>query len=299
MKVRNHWNRLGSRPAALALAAAALSLGLLAAPPALAAPSTAALTTTLANSDWGTAAPMRLKAGDTSLNDPECNVGTPGLLVHDDNEAPDDGYGFNPIAGAPSGYFDKFTPSNYPATFSTVCLSFVTRRDPAPTLPIELVVYADDGAGGAPGTELGRTPATANKIIFASGTGDIKQSFQAFDISSMNLSIASGSVYIGAEWDPTKPENDSIFLAADKSATTLSAGGWAHYGNDDVWEPIASAQSDDYKAMFIRALEGTDDPVVPPASEHVAAVPTLSQWTLIVLAGLLGAGSFVTLRRRG
>lgn len=294
MTTCNYRGFLAFRLPTSALAAAALSWGLLTAPPALAAPLTAALTTTLASSDSGAAAPLRLKAGDTSLNDPECNVGTPGLLVHDDDEAPDEGYGFLPAAGAPSGYFDKFTPGSYPATFSTVCLSFVTRRDDNPTLDIDLVVYADDGADHAPGTELGRIRATANKIFAMSGTTDFEQAFQAFDISPMNLHITSGSVYIGVEWDPTRSEADLIFLAVDESGTTPSAGGWVHYGGSDIWAPIGSPN---YKAMFIRASEGTDDPVVPPA--HIAAVPTLSQWTLIVLAGLLGAGSFVRLRWRG
>src|SRR5699024_3486486 len=88
-------------------------------------------------------------------NDPLCEVGTPGLVVHDGNGAPDNGYDWNDTAGTDPKYVDKFTPSSYPATYTTVCVSLLTNAG-VTSAPVVVVVFADDGPGGAPGTELGR-----------------------------------------------------------------------------------------------------------------------------------------------
>ncbi|HRO86767.1 MAG TPA: GEVED domain-containing protein [Chiayiivirga sp.] len=176
-------------------------------------------------------------------NDPLCDVGTPGLVVHDGNGAPDNGYGWNTTAGTDAKIVDKFTPSAYPASYSTVCVSLLTNAG-LTSAPVQVVVFADDGAGGAPGTELGRVSATANNI-----SSTLDQSFQAIDISGMGLNIASGSVYIGLEWNAETVSG--LYLASDET-TAVDAGGYSYSGG--AWGATADGFPN-YKSMFIRAIE--------------------------------------------
>lgn len=176
-------------------------------------------------------------------SDPLCQVGTPGLVVNDGNGSPDNGYGWNAAAGTDPKYVDKFTPSTYPATFTTVCISMLTNTG-LTSAPVKVVVFDDDGPGGAPGTELGRVNATANNI-----TAALEQNFQAIDISEMGLEITDGSVYIGLEWDATAVSG--LFIAADESSSA-NAGGYSYSSGE--WTPIIEG-FEDYKSMYVRAIE--------------------------------------------
>ena len=181
-------------------------------------------------------------------NDPLCEVGTPGLVVHDGNGAPDNGYGWNDIAGTDPKYVDKFTPSSYPATYTTVCVSLLTNAG-VTSAPVVVVVFADDGPGGAPGTELGRVNATANNI-----TSALAQSFQAIDISEMGLEITDGSVYIGLEWDATSIAG--LYIASDETSSA-NAGGYSYSSGE--WTPIIDG-FEEYKSLFVRAIEDQAGP---------------------------------------
>ena len=49
----------------------------------------------------------------------------PGIVIHDDGTI-ENGYSGNPVAGITQVRFvDKFTPTAYPASFSSVCLALV------------------------------------------------------------------------------------------------------------------------------------------------------------------------------
>ncbi|MEO7064095.1 MAG: GEVED domain-containing protein, partial [Dokdonella sp.] len=184
-------------------------------------------------------------------SDPACDTTVTGMISHDHGGVPENGYGWNASAGADARMADKFTPTAYPATFSTVCVSLLTNTG-LTAVPVKIIVYADDGTGGAPGTLLGSVDVTANNI----GTG-LVESFQAFDISSMNLSIASGSVYIGVQWDATASGTAGLFVGADE--TSASAGGYSYTTADGAWSPTEVGQVN-YKALYIRAVEGAGGP---------------------------------------
>src|SRR6266850_7464225 len=78
----------------------------------------------------------------------------PGIVIHDDGGI-ENGYSGNPGLVTEVRFVDKFTPSSYPASYSSVCLDFVILPGGPPTYPIDVVVFDDDGPGGAPGTLLG------------------------------------------------------------------------------------------------------------------------------------------------
>src|SRR4029077_16428342 len=67
----------------------------------------------------------------------------PGIIIHDDGGI-ENGYSGAPGLVTEVRFVDKFTPSSYPASFSSVCLDFVVLSGGPPTYPIDVVVYDDD-----------------------------------------------------------------------------------------------------------------------------------------------------------
>jgi hypothetical protein len=169
----------------------------------------------------------------------------PGIVIHDDGTV-ENGYGGGP--GITVIYADKFTPATYPDTYTSVCLAF-NRLCAGPTsYPIEIVVFDDDGPGGSPGTELGSMPVTITNIpIFPDPT----PAWNSFDISSLNIVVNDGSVYIGARW--SSDSLAEVYMSADENGPGSGGGYW--FSNiDNLWAPIQNVFPL-YRAMFVRAVE--------------------------------------------
>jgi hypothetical protein len=169
----------------------------------------------------------------------------PGIVIHDDGTV-ENGYGGGP--GITAIYADKFTPATYPSSYTSVCLAF-NRLCAGPTsYPIEIVVFDDDGPGGSPGTELGSIPVTITNIpIFPDPT----PVWNSFDISSLNIQVDSGSVYIGARW--SSDSLAQVYMSSDENGPGSGGGYW--FSNiDNVWAPIQNVFPL-YRAMFVRAVE--------------------------------------------
>jgi len=169
----------------------------------------------------------------------------PGIQIHDDGTV-ENGYSGGP--GIMAIFADKFTPAVYPSTYTSVCLAF-NRLCAGPTSQqIEIVVFDDDGPGGSPGTELGAMPVTITNIaIFPDAT----PAWNSFDISSLNILVSDGSVYIGSRW--TTPGLPQAYLSSDENGPGSGNGYWFDsIGN--VWAPIQSVFPL-YRAMFVRAVE--------------------------------------------
>ena len=198
----------------------------------------------------------------------------PGIIIHDDGGI-ENGYSGNPFLVSEVRFVDKFTPSSYPASFTSVCLDFVILSGGPATYPIDVVVFDDDGAGGSPGTLLGELNGqTATTHLFTGGGQ--APIWNSYDISSMGLNITSGSVYIGTRYVP--PINN-VFTSADESGSVGFAGGYWWNNFDGVWSQTQNAFPG-YHSMFIRAVQsggGTPTPTPTPT-----ATPTPGQ---IVLTG--------------
>src|SRR4029453_5433780 len=196
----------------------------------------------------------------------DCNA-EPGIIIHDDGLI-DNGYSGNPALVTEVRFVDKFTPTSYPATFSSVCIDFVTLSGGPPTYPVDIVVYDDDGAGGAPGTFLGSVnaqPATTH-VFVAGGT----PTWNSYNIAGLGLNITSGSVYIGARWMPPTPVN--VYISADQTGAVGFAGGYWWNNNDGVWATIQTAFAA-YHSCMIRAVQGPAGPT-PTASPSATSTPT-------------------------
>ncbi len=177
-----------------------------------------------------------------------CNT-EPGIVIHDDGTI-ENGYSGNPQAFITEVRFvDKFTPTAYPASFSSVCVALATQSGGHPSWPVNLVVYADDGPGGSPGRELGFMSVTGQNTVFPNPT----PGWNSYDISSMNLVINSGSVYIGVRWMTSSP---NVFMAGDESPDRPVgfAGGYWWNNVANAWATIASAFPN-YRSLFVRAVE--------------------------------------------
>ena len=220
----------------------------------------------------------------------DCN-NAPGIVIHDDGTI-ENGYSGSPGAGVTEVRFvDKFTPTSYPSTYSSVCLDFVTLAGGPPTYNVDIVVYDDDGAGGSPGTLLGSLnaqPATTH--IFSAGIMPI---WNSYNISGLGLNITSGSVYIGARWMPPTPTN--VYMSADESTShpVGFAGGYCWDNIDNAW---ATTQSffPAYRANMIRAVEGPAGPsptASPSPTATATATPCTGQYTVAQIGGSIVPGT--------
>ena len=218
----------------------------------------------------------------------DCNT-EPGIVIHDDGTI-ENGYSGNPAGGVTEVRFvDKFTPTSYPKTYSSVCLDFVTLAGGPPVYNVDIVVYDDDGAGGSPGTLLGSLnaqPATTH--IFAAGQMPI---WNSYNISGLGLNITSGSVYIGARWMPPAPTN--VYMSADQTGAVGFAGGYWWNNNANAWATIQTAFPA-YHACMIRPVEGPAGPTPtasPSATATATATPCTAQYTVAQIGGAIVPGT--------
>src|SRR6266481_7609769 len=170
----------------------------------------------------------------------------PGIVIHDDGTV-ETGYQSGP--GILGIFVDKFTPASHPSSYTSVCLAFMRLCGGPTSERVEVVVFDDDGPGGSPGTELGAMPITIGDIpIFPNPT----PAWNSFDISSLNVVVNDGSVYIGARWTPPN-FFDRTYLASDENGP--GAGDGYYFDNvSNVWTPIVNFFPQ-YRAMFVRAVE--------------------------------------------
>jgi hypothetical protein len=205
----------------------------------------------------------------------DCGPSVQGIIIDDDG-VPENG------ASAPveRAYVQRFTPSAYPATFTSVCVSYFRTRPPGPNVVanFEVVVFDATGENGAPGKELGAVAAT---------TTDIQEkpdaTFVNVDISALNLNIASGSVYIGVR----NTLAAGIWFAWDESLTTPLAPAYQIFQPGAPWTPPTDLFPA-FRSFLIRPVESgciapTDVPwlsVSPSSGTSVAGASSHAMITL-------------------
>lgn len=170
-----------------------------------------------------------------------------GGEIYDDGSA-ENGYSGNPALVSLFQGVQQFTPASFPWNYDSVCVCFTTTAAGGPNLDLEIEVLDDDGPGGGPGTSLGAVPASIAGIPLFPGT-----SFYQFDISSLNLSIAAGNVWIGPRWNPML--FPSRFVCADESAGTPLHPGFVNFNTGSGWQATQTVFPA-YRAKLVRALGG-------------------------------------------
>ncbi|ANB18646.1 S8 family serine peptidase [Dokdonella koreensis] len=174
----------------------------------------------------------------------DCN-NAPGLIRHDDGSV-ESGYGADPSLVQRITMVDYFVPRTYPTMLDAACIVFVSIGPSS--LDFDLVVYDDDGPGGSPGTELGSLALSATDLPIPPLPPALP--WKSFDLSSLNLRIFSGGVYIGVRWFATDPP---VTLGADTSAGQPANVGHGYKKFDQgAWESLVAAWPA-YRSLFIRA----------------------------------------------
>ena len=115
----------------------------------------------------------------------------------------------------------RFTPPQYPAALKVARFYFEPGEPDLDHEQFAVEVYDDDGAGGAPGTLLG------GGTLVASSWGWVN-----VDLSSLNITITSGSFYIAYKQLTEYPNCEA--LGADYNSP--DGRSWAGYGGE--WHPI-------------------------------------------------------------
>jgi len=199
----------------------------------------------------------RLAGGGAGPTDAGCAAGAPGLVVHDDGLV-DNGYNYAAPA-TDARFVAKFTPPAYPATFSRVCVSLFSDAG-VEALDYEILVYADDGPGGSPGTLLGAQPVAGGRVLQLLDL-PFTPRFESFDIADLGVNLESGSAYVGLRWNPSKDGAGEVYLSADESPATPAAAGYAA-ADGGAWTPLDQHHAA-YRALMIRATAGAGGPRAP------------------------------------
>jgi hypothetical protein len=204
--------------------------------------------------------------------------GVPGAVVHDDGTY-EIAYGGYWEDVSSMRFVDRFTPTFYPATYSSVCVS-ISKQEVGGTLDgfdFSIIAYADDGPDGTPGTPLGTLPvhvATLPDYVFGA-----QGEFITVDVTPLALDIAAGSVYLGAEWDATLYPGIFIWMDTDSSGGP-PAGGYQNL-NEHSWDSLFFTFPD-YTALLIRAIERSPAPLLAvdagevTIADHCATDPSHS-----------------------
>ncbi len=192
--------------------------------------------------------------------DQEC-TGT-GELIYDDGTF-ENGYGWNGAVVTQGIITMMFTPDEYPWQFNTMCIALTQNQ--TSSLDFDVVMYADDGAGGAPGTVLGEVTGLSATGIPVWPT----LAWFEFDVSSL-APLADGNCYIGIRWNSV-PSFPGTYIGADESPTTHLQIGYNWNDNAGTWSTNAALWPNN-RAMGIRTL---GEPAVPcpvdPATDPAPA----------------------------
>lgn len=209
---------------------------------------------------------------------PDCSDGE----VHDDGTFEVVFYG--PLTEAI--FVELFTPPAYPYECLQFCIG-LSASGSNPDFNLDLVVYDDDGVAGAPGTLLASIPVTALDVPLLPGGGF---QFYSFDVSGQIPVVNNGSVYIG--FHNVNTVGKQLYIRADETgdpSTPLTA----FYSDDPVINPnfVLITNAPNLEALALRASGQLH-------SSGAASVPTLSQWSVLILSLVLGIVGVVRLRQR-
>lgn len=190
-------------------------------------------------SAFGDELPAAVRVGPAGAFD--CD-GAQGLVIHDDGTI-ENGYSGNPAVATDVTVLEGFEPENE-VVLGTVCVALLSLGPD--TRDFELVVFDDDGTDGAPGTEIAAVPATATGL--PDGIPD-PIVWYTVDLTSENIVVSSGRVYIGARWEVSDP---NVFLASDEDGPGGVGAGYFRV-DQEAWSELGTVDTfPDYSAMFVR-----------------------------------------------
>lgn len=116
-----------------------------------------------------------------------------------------------------------------------------------PMIRYEVVVYAADGPGGVPGTELLTEAAVATGVT----------SVAAFDTTNLGFPLTETDVYIGVRWNPIVDPDFAFCVDRDGIGGAVQPG-YYRANESGAWSEVDVAYADsDYNALMFRAFLST------------------------------------------
>jgi hypothetical protein len=158
--------------------------------------------------------------------------------VGPDDGTAENGYGW----GTGRSFVQRFTPDSYPFVLTDVCAAF-TQAAADTSLDFNVVVFADDGPDGSPGTILGGAFASIDDV-----PAWLNHIYASVEMKTPSLIIDEGSVHIGVEWDESTELG--FYVAADESPGTAVQTGFFREESGG-WIPISSTFPD-YRSLLLR-----------------------------------------------
>lgn len=170
-----------------------------------------------------------------------CSDGT----IHDDNSF-ETGYGWDNTAGRGT-YVMRLDPPTTPSRLEGVCICWL--RDGADAqVNFDINVWASNGAGGSPGTLLGRLSAQTASSVPGNGAA-----FYRYNLSSLGI-VVNGPVFIGPSWQPGVDQDFFVCADEDGATTKPAYGSSASNQNTPPNARLGTAQFlPEYRNLGIRA----------------------------------------------
>lgn len=202
----------------------------------------------------------RITASDVAL---ECTGGS-----QRDDGTLEDGYRI-PFAGD-ARFVQHLRPESYPAILEQVCICWKTSQG-LQSMSYNVIVYDDDGAAGRPGTLLGGKPVAAVNI------DPFVSEWQGYDCADLSVTVESGGVYVGAQWNAAAEV--PYFICSDTSPSTPPAQMFQSSSGGQLWTPVTSTDPE-ARALGIRArfAEAPEVPVPPPPPTGPITSPELEDF---------------------
>jgi len=202
---------------------------------------------------------------------------TTGVEIYYDDGVADDAYGW---AGAGGEFAVRFTPSSYPVSLETarICL-WANNWPDSDHEQFAMKAYDDNGAGGAPGTQLGTT---VNTMADNWGWWDV-------DISGLGVTITGGDFYIAYEQLTDTPDYEGV--CADYDAPDGRSWSWDDWFGEWYLEELG-----DWMIRCVvevgEANNPPNTPSTPCPANHATSVSTDADLSWI--GGDPDAGDIVT-----
>lgn len=166
-----------------------------------------------------------------------CTDGT----LHDDQSF-ESGYGWENTTSRGT-FVMRLDPPSVPSRLDSTCLCW--RRDGTDSqVAFDINVWDSNGAGGGPGTLLGRLSGQSASSVGSGG-------FYRYDLSSLGI-VVDSPVYIGPSWQPAVDQD--FFICADESGSAIQPA-FASAASNQNTPPTVPLQSQfpNYNALGIRA----------------------------------------------
>jgi hypothetical protein len=100
-------------------------------------------------------------------------------------------------------------------TLDQACICFSRNTGGPASFPFSVLVFDDNGAGGAPGSLIAEIPATATGVAVQPN-----RTFANVDLQGSGVTLPDNTVYVGASWESMPTDSGRVYFCGDRSNGT-------------------------------------------------------------------------------